>query len=63
MQRIRIQRPKRRRQPWWEFLPLDPRDPQVLRARALGRTVGGPARQRGQSSPDRNADGMGGRNR
>jgi hypothetical protein len=36
MQRVQIQRPKRRR-PWREELPLDPRDPQVLRAKALGR--------------------------
>jgi hypothetical protein len=40
MQRIRIQRPKLRRQrPWREVLPLDPRDPEVLRAKAQGRAV------------------------
>jgi hypothetical protein len=40
MQRIRIQRPKRRRQqPWREVLPLDPRDPEVLRAKTQGRTA------------------------
>jgi hypothetical protein len=38
MQRIRIQRPKARRgRPWHEVLPPDPHDPQVLRAKALGR--------------------------
>jgi hypothetical protein len=64
MQRIRIQRPKGRRQRrWGEVLPLDPRDPQVLRAKALGRSPGGLAGQQGQSNPDRSADGMGGRNR
>jgi hypothetical protein len=37
MQRIRIQRPKRRRQqPWREVLPLDPRDQEVLRAKSQG---------------------------
>jgi len=40
MQRIRIQRPKlRRRQPWREVPPLDPRDPDVLRAKALARAA------------------------
>jgi hypothetical protein len=37
MQRVQIQRPKRRRQRWREVLPVDPRDPEVLRAKALGR--------------------------
>jgi hypothetical protein len=37
MQRTHIQRPKRRRQPWREVLPLNPRDAEVLRAKALGR--------------------------
>ena len=64
MQRIRIQRPKRpRHHPWGEVLPLDPRDPQVLRAKALGRPAGGLTGRQGQSNPGRNADGMGGRNR
>ena len=37
MKRIRIQRPKGRRQrPRREVLALDPRDPEVLRAKALG---------------------------
>jgi hypothetical protein len=40
MQRIRIQRPNRRRgHSWREVLPPDPRDPQVLRAKALGRAA------------------------
>lgn len=63
MQRIRIQRPKGRRQRRWrEVLPLDPRDPQVLRAKALGRSAGGLAGQQGQSNPNRYVEGMGGRN-
>ncbi len=38
MKRVRIQRPKvRPDHPWRAVLPLDPRDPEVLRARALGR--------------------------
>jgi hypothetical protein len=40
MKRVHIQRPKlRRQQPWREALPLDPRDPDVLRAKALGRAA------------------------
>jgi hypothetical protein len=40
MQRIRIQRPKARRgRPWHEVLPPDPHDPEVLRAKALGRAA------------------------
>jgi hypothetical protein len=36
MKRIRIQRPKARRErPWVEVLPPDPRDPNVVRAKAL----------------------------
>jgi len=38
MKRIRIQRPQvRRERPWLEVLPLDPRDPDVVRAKALAR--------------------------
>jgi hypothetical protein len=38
MQRIRIQRPKvRRGRPWRGVLPPDPRDPEILRAKAVGR--------------------------
>ena len=38
MKRIRIQRPRARgERPWSEVLPLDPRDPDVARAKALAR--------------------------
>ena len=38
MKRIRIQAPGARREPSWrEELPLDPRDPDVVRAKALAR--------------------------
>jgi hypothetical protein len=40
MTRIRIQRPKGRRQrPGREVRAPDPRDPEVLRAKALGRSA------------------------
>jgi hypothetical protein len=40
MERIRIQRPKPRRdRRWSEVLLLDPRDPDILRARALSRSA------------------------
>ena len=40
MKRIRIAKPKvRRERPWSEDLPLDPRDPDVRRAKALSRSV------------------------
>jgi hypothetical protein len=40
MERIRIQRPRLRRdRRWREVLPLDPRDPDILRAKALGRST------------------------
>jgi hypothetical protein len=40
MQRIRSKRPKPRRgRPWRAVLPPDPRDPDVLRAKALGRAA------------------------
>jgi hypothetical protein len=36
MQRVRIEKPRPRRERWWsEVLPLDPRDPDVRRARGL----------------------------
>lgn len=36
MKRIRIHRPKARRErPWLEVFPPDPRDPDVVRAKAL----------------------------
>jgi hypothetical protein len=38
MRRIRIQAPRARRElSWREELPLDPRDPDVVRAKALSR--------------------------
>jgi len=38
MQRIRIHQPKARRErPWHDVLPPDPRDPDVVRAKALAR--------------------------
>jgi len=40
MQRIHIQRPRARRQrPLREVCPLDPRDPEVLRAKAIRRAA------------------------
>jgi hypothetical protein len=36
MKRIRIQKPRvRGARPWLEVLPLDPRDPDIVRAKAL----------------------------
>jgi hypothetical protein len=38
MKRIRVQRPRARRErDWGEALPPDPRDPDVVRAKALAR--------------------------
>ena len=38
MKQVRIQRPRARgERPWHEVLPLDPRDPDVARAKALAR--------------------------
>jgi hypothetical protein len=38
VQQIRIHRPRTRRErPWHEALPADPRDPDVVRAKALAR--------------------------
>jgi hypothetical protein len=38
VERIRIHRPRvRRERPWHEVLPPDPRDPDVVRAKALAR--------------------------
>jgi hypothetical protein len=40
MKLIRIQRPKvRRERAWLDVLPPDPRDPDVVRAKALGRAA------------------------
>jgi hypothetical protein len=49
VQRIRIDRPKTRRERLWlEDLPADPRDPDVIRAKALARAqlTGSNRRQR-----------------
>lgn len=38
MKRVRIEKPKRRVERWWlEVLPVDPRDPDVVRAKAFDR--------------------------
>jgi hypothetical protein len=40
VKRIRIDRHRARRErPWLEVLPLDPRDPDIVRAKALARTT------------------------
>jgi hypothetical protein len=40
MKRIRIEKPKvQRERPLREVLPLDPRDPDILRAKTLGRSA------------------------
>jgi predicted dithiol-disulfide oxidoreductase (DUF899 family) len=40
MQQIRIEKPKVRRDRWWlEVLPLDPRDPDIVRAKCLARAT------------------------
>jgi hypothetical protein len=45
----RIQKPKGRREPWWtEVLPLDPRNPDVLRAKLAAYTA-----RPGTSQPER----------
>lgn len=50
MKRVRINKPRiRRERPWTEDLPADPRDPDVVRAKAL---AGG---QPAGSSPSRRA--------
>ena len=47
--RVRIQQPKGRRERWWtEVLTLDPRDPDVLRAKLAVYTA-----RPGTSQPDR----------
>jgi hypothetical protein len=49
MKHIRIDKPRiRRERTWTEDLPVDPRDPDVVRAKALAR-----ARQVGTSQTDR----------
>ena len=60
MQQIRIRRPGiRRERPWHENLPPDPRDPDVVRAKALAR-AGDRARQKNSqavTSPRARRDG------
>ena len=46
MKRIRIQARTRREPSWCEELPLDPRDPDVIRAKAPARARAVPARRR-----------------
>ncbi len=42
MRRIRIQKPKgRRERSWFEALPLDPRDLDIVRAKAIDRSLDG----------------------
>jgi len=63
MKQIRIHRPRvRRERPWHEVLPPDPRDPDVVRAKALARAsarVGGRTAKKSRSPglPGRRADG------
>jgi hypothetical protein len=58
MQRIRIHRPRVWREcPWHEALPPDPRDPDVVRAKALARAGDRARRRTGrQSRPLRPAE-------
>ena len=45
--RIRIEKPKAPRERWWlEVLPLDPRDPDVVRAKCLAGSSASAARCR-----------------
>jgi hypothetical protein len=41
MQQIRIEKPKVRRDRWWleVVLPLDPRDPDIVRAKCVARAT------------------------
>jgi hypothetical protein len=40
MKRVRIEKPRPRRERWWlEVLPLDPRDPDIMRAKGLIHTL------------------------
>jgi hypothetical protein len=50
MKRIRIERRKVRPEPWWqEVLPLEPRDPDIARAKAI---VYGPGVPRSSKRPE-----------
>jgi hypothetical protein len=51
MRRIRIEKPVRRIERWWlDVLPLDPRDPEVSRAKAVARSFPGEALSSGRPS-------------
>lgn len=53
VERIRIHRPRvRRERPWHEVHPPGPRDPEVLRAKAVARTVAETAQVRAKRSGD-----------
>ena len=53
VERIRIHRPGvRRERPWHGFLPADPRDPDVVRAKAVARTVAETAQVEAKRSGD-----------
>jgi hypothetical protein len=57
MNRVRTQKPRiRRDRARLEILPADPRDPDVVRAKALARmTAAGPSRPTGRCDDDRRA--------
>src|SRR5262249_20309757 len=51
VEQIRIRRPRvRRERPWHEMLPPDPRDPDVVRAKALARGSDRPGRKTARQS-------------
>jgi hypothetical protein len=55
MNQIRVERPRRRNvRADAEILPLDPRDPDIVRAKALARAVAKPAKNLGvEAEPGR----------
>ena len=51
MRRIRIEKRVRRIERWWlDVLPLNPRDPGVVRAKAVARSLPGDVRNSARSS-------------
>lgn len=55
MRRVRVEKPKGRRdRRWTEVLPLDPRDPDVARAKAIGSGSGVPVRLEEDQTTSRN---------
>jgi hypothetical protein len=49
MKRVRIEKPKRRVDRWWlEVLPIDPRDPDVARAKTIDQAGGSDRRNSGR---------------